>query len=41
MYMDENKLFAENEKELETLIHTLMIYSQHLVIECGSENAPC
>ena len=28
MYMDDIKLFAKNEKELETLIHTVRIYSQ-------------
>ena len=28
MYMDDIKLFAKNEKELETLIHTVGIYSQ-------------
>ena len=27
MYMDDIKLFAKNEKELETLIHTIRIYS--------------
>ena len=30
MYMDETKLFAENEKEFETLIHTVRIYSQDI-----------
>ena len=28
MYMDDIKLFAKNEKELETLIHAVRIYSQ-------------
>ena len=28
MYMDDIKLFAKNEKELETLIHTIRIHSQ-------------
>ena len=30
MYMDDIKLFAKNEKELETLIHTVRIYSQDI-----------
>ena len=33
MYMDGIKLFAKNEKELETLIHTVRIYSQGIGIE--------
>ena len=37
MYMDDIKLFAKNEKELETLIHTFRIYSQDLGIELGIE----
>ena len=37
MYMDDIKLFARNEKELETLIHTVRIYSQDIGIECGIE----
>ena len=28
MYMEDIKLFAKNEKELETLIQTMRIYSQ-------------
>ena len=28
MYMDDIELLAKNEKELETLIHTVRIYSQ-------------
>ena len=28
MYIDNNKQFAKNEKELETLTHTKRIYSQ-------------
>ena len=35
MYMDDIKLFAKNEKELETLIHR--IYSQDIGMEFGSE----
>ena len=30
MYMDDIKLFAKNKKELETLIHTVRIYSQDI-----------
>ena len=37
MYMDDIKLFAENEKELETLIQTVRIYSQDIKIEFGIE----
>ena len=33
MYMDDIKLFAKNEKELETLIHTVRIYSQDMEME--------
>ena len=39
MYMDDIKLIAKNEKELETLIHTVRIYSQDIGIEFGIENA--
>ena len=35
MYMDNIKLFAKNEKELETLIHTVRIYSQDIGMESG------
>ena len=50
MYIDDIKLFAINEKELETLIHTVRIYSQDigmnfsiekcamLVIKCGKRH---
>ena len=41
MYMDDIKLFAKNEKELETLIHTVRIYSQYIGMEFGIENVPC
>ena len=37
MYMDDIKLFAKNEKELETLIHALRIYSQDIGMEFGIE----
>ena len=33
MYMDDIKLFAKNEKEFETIIHTVRIYSQDIGIE--------
>ena len=35
--MDDVKLFAKNEKELETLIPTFRIYSQDIGIEFGIE----
>ena len=38
MYM---KLFANNEKELETLIHTVRIYSQDIGMKFGIKNVPC
>ena len=37
MYMDDIKLFAKNEKELETLIHAVRIYSQDIGMEFGLE----
>ena len=37
MYMDDIKLFTKNEKELQTLIHTLRIYSQDIGMEFGIE----
>ena len=37
MYMDDIKLFANNEKKLETLIHTVRIYSQDIGMEFGIE----
>ena len=37
MYIDDIKLFAKNEKELETLIHTGRIYSQDIGMEFGIE----
>ena len=37
MYMDDIKLFAKNEKELETLIHTVRIYTQDIGVEFSIE----
>ena len=37
MYMDDIKLFSKNEKELETLIHTVRIYSKDIGMELGIE----
>ena len=37
MYMEDIKLFAKNEKELETLIHAIRIYSQDIGMEFGRE----
>ena len=37
MYMDDIKLFAKNEKELETLIHAVRIYSQDIGMGFGIE----
>ena len=37
MYMDDIKLFAKNEKELETLIDAVRIYSQDIGMEFGIE----
>ena len=37
MYMDNIKVFAKNEIELETQIHTVRIYSQDIGIEFGIE----
>ena len=37
MYMDDIKLFAKNEKELETLIHAVGMYSQDIGMEFGIE----
>ena len=37
MYTDDIKLFAKNEKELETLIHVVRIYSQDIGMEFGIE----
>ena len=37
MYMGDIKLFAKNEKELETLIYTVRIHSQDIGMELGIE----
>ena len=37
MYMDDVKLFAKNEKELETVMHAVKIYSQDIGMESGIE----
>ena len=37
MYMDDIKLFAKNEKELETLIHAVRIYNQDMGTEFSIE----
>ncbi len=37
MYMVDIKLFAKNEKELETLLHAFRIYTQHIRMEFGIE----
>ena len=37
MYMDNIKLYAKNEKGLETVIHTVRIYSQDIGMEFGIE----
>ena len=37
MSIDDIKLFAKNEKELETLIHAVRIYSQDIRMEFGIE----
>ena len=35
--MDDIELLSKNEKELETLIHAVRIYSQDIGMECGVE----
>ena len=37
MYMDDIKLFAKNEKKLETLIHAVRIYNQKIGMKFGIE----
>ena len=37
LYKDDIKLFAKNEKELDSLIHTIRIYSQGIGMEFGIE----
>ncbi len=41
MYMDDIKLFAKNEKELETLIHVVRIYSQEIGMKLALKNVLC
>ena len=41
MYVDDIKLFAKNEKDQETLIHAVRIYSQDTGMEVVIENVPC
>ena len=41
MYMDDIKLFAKNKIELETLIHTVKIYSQDIGMDLTLKNALC
>ena len=41
MYMDDDKLFDKNEKELKTLRKTMNPYSQDTGMEFGTENMPC
>ena len=38
MYMDDIKLFAKNEKELETLMRAVRIFTQNIGMEFGIEN---
>ena len=39
MYMDDIKLFVQNEKELETLIQTVRIYRKDIGMEFGIEKS--
>ena len=41
MYIDDIKIFAKKEKELETLIQAVWIYSPDIGMEFGIENAWC
>ena len=41
MYMDEIYLFAKNEKELETLIQAMRIYTRTQEWNLAQKNAPC
>ena len=38
--MNDIKLYAKNEKELETLILAVKIYSQNIEMELGKKNVP-
>ena len=41
MYTDSIKLFVKNEKELETLLHAVRIYSQEIGMKFGMEKILC
>ena len=41
VYVDDIKLFAINESELENQLQTVRIYSQDIEVEFGIENARC
>ena len=41
MNIDDIKIFVKNEKEMETLIQTVRIYSQNIGMEFGIEKCPC
>ena len=41
VYVDDIKLFAKEEKELETLIHAVRIYSLDIGMKFGIKNVPC
>ena len=41
MYMDDIKLFAKNEKELENKIKSVKIYSRDIGMELAWKNVPC
>ena len=40
MYMDDIKVFAKNEKELENLIHAVRVYTRDIGMEFGIEKCP-
>ena len=41
MYKEDIRLFAKNEKELETQIRAVRIYSQDIGMGFGIKNVPC
>ena len=41
MYTDDIKQYAKNEKDLETLIHVVRIYSQNIGMVFGIEKMSC
>ena len=41
MYVDDVKLFAKNDKELETLIHGVKLHSPNIEKEFSIENLSC